>query len=229
MSMRKVIIPPHPGLFSALGLLVSDVTADFVETVMLMWDRQNLKRMNEALSSLSDRAKDWFQRVEAPRKDRSLQFSADLRYLGQNFELNVPVPSVPLYLRDLVAVAEDFHQAHKASYGHSAPGEPIQAVNFRLRAVRALEKPDWTSLESAADSADGALKDTRQIVLTQKASGGKSPRQQECKVYERSRLRTGHLLEGPSLIQEKNSTTFVGPSWRAKVDRFGNLVITRLS
>lgn len=236
LAIRRVIVPRFPGLFSALGLLNADVTTDFVETVLVTLTPENLERLNTALARLAAKADAWFQRVNAPGAKgvmakptqsvmpqaaaNAISVSADLRYRRQNYELRVSLPGVRLSLEDIATIQTQFHEAHLAGYGHSTPGETIQVVYLRLRAIRPLTKPD---LKLLGDDTGGPL------AATSAASRGVwfAGEQMQCQVYQRDHLKAGHTLAGPAIIQEKEATTLVEPQWRLRVDQAGNLVIEK--
>lgn len=217
MSIDRVIVPRLPGLFSALGLLYADTSTDFVETLMLALTLEELDQLNTALAGLRSKAEAWFERAGVSPQARRIRVTADLRYLRQNYELNVVLPGTQLGFEDLSLIQSRFHEAHAAAYGHGAPGETIQVVNLRLLAAEELVKPKPHPIQAASGPADVALWDSQSVWFRA------GPVQ--CNVYQRSALEAGHSLDGPAIIQEKESTTLVGPGWHLEVDRFGNLII----
>jgi N-methylhydantoinase A len=219
MSIGRVIVPQLPGLFSALGLLYADMTTDFVETVMAPLTLRELNRLNAALTRLRAKAKAWFERAAVSSEARSIRVSADLRYLGQNYELNVALPGLHLSPEDVPLVWTRFHDAHAAAYGHGAPDETIQVVNLRLLAVKQLAKPESSPIEAASRPAAVALRGSQSVWF----SAGPL----QCNVFERSALRAGHIVDGPVVIREREATTLVGPGWHLQVDDFGNLLIEK--
>jgi len=219
MSIGRVIVPQLPGLFSALGLLYADMTTDFVETVMTPLTLEELDRLKATLARMKAKAEAWFERTDVPPEARSIRVSADLRYLRQNYELNVALPGPHLSPDDVSPLWTRFHDAHAAAYGHGAPGETIQVVNLRLLAVKRLAKPEPRPMEAASRPADVALRGSQSVWFPA------GPLQ--CNVFERSALRAGHIVNGPAIIQEKEATTLVGPGWHLQVDGFGNLMIEK--
>ena len=220
LAIRRVIVPRYPGLFSALGLLNADITTDFVETVMITLTPENLEYLNTALDRLSAKAGAWFQRVNLPGKKCILRLSADLRYMRQNYELSVSLSGAYISLDDIASIQTQFHETHKAEYGHSTPGEIIQVVYLRLQAVMPLTKP---RLNPLGDNSGGTVTATSNDSRTVWFSNG----QTQCQEYQRDDLKSGHTLEGPAIIQEKEATTLVEAQWTLRVDQFGNLVIEK--
>lgn len=221
LSIRHVIIPRFPGLFSALGLLNADVTTDFSKTVMVTLTSENLGHLNIALGHLHTKADSWFQRLNIPEKKQIVRVSADLRYLRQNFELDISLPGNHIAVEDIATIQTQFHEAHAAEYGHSTLGETIQVVNMRLRAGKSLSKPILKPLDdNTSGTITAASAESRFVWFL----GG----QMQCQVYQRKNLKVGQTIEGPAIIQEKEATTLVDNKWRLRVDQFSNLVIERL-
>ena len=220
LAIRRVIIPRFPGLFSALGLLNADVTTDFVETVMNTLTPENLDSLNAVLDRLSAEANTWFQQVNVLGDKCMISAFADLRYLRQNYELRVPLHRTHISLEDIITIQSQFHEAHMAEYGHSTPGETIQAVYIRLRAVKPLTKPILNPLgDDSRGKVTAVSKESRFVWFP----GG----QMQCQVHHRNELKAGHTLDGPAIIQEKEATTLVEKQWCLQVDQFGNLLIEK--
>lgn len=215
LSIPHVIIPRFPGLFSSLGLLFADMSMDFSETVMTALD--DLDTINESLSELKNQAEEWFEKNQAEKRDRKLDITGDMRYVHQNYELNMALPGFELKKEDLSQIQEDFHKIHERSYGHSAPGEPIQTVNIRVRAV--IKTPEPCLPEMKPSSKSPSKSGERRVRF------GKEWKQTV--VYDRDRLRPGHKIEGPAVIEETESTTLTGPGWRMEVDKQGHLHLFR--
>lgn len=224
MSIRKVVIPCLPGLFSALGLLYADVSTDFVKTVMMTLSRENLDRINKILSWMKKMAESWFKRLKVPPDSRHIRASADLRYVRQNFELSIFLPNLRLCQKDIHAVQNAFHKAHEENYGHSILDETIQAVNLRLLAVKRVEKPKLHPIARAFSPLDQVPHRTRKVWLVF-GSQKERKRFKTCRIFDRASLKAGHKINGPAIIQEKESTTLVGLHWKLEVDKFGHLLL----
>jgi N-methylhydantoinase A len=220
LSIRKVIIPKYPGLFSALGLLYSDVSTDFVETIMTTLEPDNVDLLNNILDRLNIKADSWFERMKALGVKLEIKTSIDLRYLRQNYEINIPLPGVHLSSDYIISLQRKFHEAHKTKYGHSTPGETIQTVYVRLRALKLLTKPDLKPLKN----------DKREITNNTSHKNRKiwfPEGEISCPVYERNSLSPKQKLEGPLIIQEKEATTLVERDWSVQVDNYCNLMLKR--
>jgi N-methylhydantoinase A len=217
MSISKVVIPRMAGLFSSLGLLFADMSADFAETIMVPLDK-NIKRINEPLSSLEKKAEKWFKEHHVSKENQKVTASADMRLVRQNYELNIQLPAANLSKKDIDEIKSKFHDEHEKTYGHKAPEEEIQVVNLRMRALEIRKKPDIAEFEKAGKQSLSE-EETRKVWMKEK--------ERECKVYKRERMLWGHSVEGPALITEKESTTVLGPKWKAECGRLGNLILTK--
>ena len=220
LSIRKVIIPRYPGLFSALGLLYSDVTTDFVETIMTTLEPDNADLLNNTLERLNAEAELWFDQMKGPGVKFEIKTSIDLRYLRQNYELNIPLPGVHLSQGNIISLQKEFHELHKNQYGHSTPGERIQTVYIRLRAIKLLTKPDLKP-----PKIDKRNKTNNTPCMNRKVWFPEG--EISCPVYKRNSLRPQQKIEEPAIIQEKESTTLVDRNWSVLVDNFGNLVLEK--
>jgi N-methylhydantoinase A len=218
LGISQVIVPCYPGLFSALGLLYANMTNTFLETVMKPLSVDFLADINAALTRLASSAEAWFDRNQVDPQERRLRVSADLRYRRQNYELNLLFPGKFISVEDFSAIAELFHQEHKLVYGHSAPGELIQVVNIHIQASREVKAPMLPQVASASRSVEDARLENRKVWFSRGLM--------ECGIYDRAKLKNGHLLDGPAIVQEVESTTLVDLGWQLRVDKFGNLVIT---
>jgi len=213
MSIGHVVIPILPGLFSTLGLLYADENIDFVKTVMIPLTR--ISSLNKILIRLNKQAEAWFENNNVTSKKRKISVSADLRYYHQNYELSLPFPGSILSKNDIQQIQTAFHEMHTKIYGYSASSENIQVVNLRLRATKLQSKPRMPKLNFTGNLLDGNRIRTRPVWFKNKEF--------KCRVYERSMLPAGFTFNGPAVVQEKESTTLVGPNWNLQVDPLGNL------
>jgi N-methylhydantoinase A len=218
IGIPRVLVPRHPGNFSALGLLASDIKHDDVRTrVGPLRERYALAGQ---LFQQMERAARHQLAVEgfAPSQQR-LARSLDLRYRGQAFELNVAAGEAGAALPALDAVEATFHRLHRTSYGHANPDAVIELVNARLAAYGLVGKPAGESRRDADVSLDGALLERRRVWF------GGEPR--DCPVWERDRLPVRATLQGPAIVEEFGATTVVFPGWAGRLDEQGNLRFER--
>ena len=209
LGMPTVIVPPNPGIFSAVGMILADVVKDYSITVMLRERETGYEQLRELFSPLVERALEEMGSEGFKEEEITLELSLDMRYEGQSYEISVP------FSEDYV---EDFHRAHERHYGYRHRRE-VEIVNLRVRAVGTTEKPELPTFEekSSEDPSEALLGSVRT------AFGGEFL---ETKVYQRERLRWGNRVEGPAIVVEYSSTTLIPPGAVAQVDRLGNLIIS---
>ena len=204
LRIPRVMIPRHPGVLSAWGAVSSDVIKDYARTVMLPLHPSASARIDRTLRELTTRAHRELTAQGFEESEVVLAPSLDLRYQGQSYELTVP------YGRDRGVVAERFHQAHLARYGHADADQPLEAVTVRLRATGPLSKPKLNPFAPASPTSP-----TRR-------RGGLA-------LLERDELAPGARAAGPALILEPFATTYLPADWQAVPDPYGHLILTRIS
>lgn len=212
LAIPRVLVPQHPGNFSALGLLVSDVKHDDARTrIGLLRDQGGA--IEAAVAEMEAAAIDRLTTEGFGPADRQIDRALDLRYLGQAFELTVPISPGPL---DVDAIARAFHQRHLATYGHADPSGDVELVNVRIAARGVVEKP---APRRHAGHGNGGRLGTRGVWF-----GG---RELSVDVYEREALTPATAITGPAIVDEFGSTTIVPPDWIARLDESGNLLLER--
>ncbi len=218
IGIPRVLVPLHPGTFSALGLLASDVKHDDVRTrVGLLGER--LAVAQDLFIEMENAARRQLEREGFPAERQRLLRSLDLRYRGQAFELNVALDGAGPALAAPGEIEAEFHRQHLAAYGHANPDAAIELVNARVSAYGLVAKPAPERYGSATRSLDDALVERRRVWLAGTAH--------ECPVWERERLPEKAELRGPALVEEFGATTVLPPDWRADVDVHGNLRLAR--
>jgi N-methylhydantoinase A len=220
LEIPKVIIPMSPGVSSALGLLLADIKHYFVRTYLRRMKQANLEFLNTAFLEFEQEGKEVLAQESIPAERQSFLREMDLRYAGQSFELKVPIPPGQLTHEMLAAVEDDFHKAHEQAYGHSAPGEPVEIVNLRLTAQGVIPKPRQKRLSAQANVQ--LLPKGMRDVCFEIAAG-----YIQTAIYDRYKLPAGATVPGPAIIEEFDSTVVIHPGYRASVDEFGSIHITR--
>jgi len=217
MGIPSVLVPRHPGNFSALGLLASDIKHDDVRTRVGPL-RERMAVLHELFTEMEGAARRQLELEGFGAGQQRLLRSLDLRYRSQAFELNVAVGDVAAP-QALDAVEAAFHHRHLEMYGHADPAATIELVNARLAAYGQVPKPSPARHTTAATSLDAALVERRTVWFED------APR--DCPVWERERLPARALLRGPAIVEEFGATTVIPPGWRGAVDEHGNLRFDR--
>jgi N-methylhydantoinase A len=210
IGIPRVLVPRHPGNFSALGLLASDIKHDDVRTRVGPL-RERWSRLAELFAELEAGARRQLELEGFGATDQRMRRSLDLRYRSQAFELNLEVRDEPLE-----AVEAAFHARHRAAYGHADPSAMVELVNARLSAYGLVARP---ATERHVTAAGAALIERRPVWFD--GAWHDSP------VWERERLPEGAAITGPAIVEEFGATTVVPPGWHGTVDALGNLGVER--
>ncbi|MFQ5825810.1 MAG: hydantoinase/oxoprolinase family protein [Dehalococcoidia bacterium] len=215
LDIPVTVIPPAPGTFSGVGFLCSDFRHDFVQTFLMNTSRPNVNKILNILADLEARGTQVLRQEGFRPEEMALSRSVDMRYVGQAHEVSVPLPG-ELTEVTLAAVAQEFHRRHERYYGHSAPGEPVEMLNFWVTAVGRVNRP-----ARGYDSRPEAqpLRGHRPVYF-QELQGWT-----ECPIYERTVLPPGYRLEGPAILEEHTSTVVVPPGFQGEVDGCGNILL----
>lgn len=216
LNMKGVIVPPTPGVLSALGGLVADIRNDFIRTLYGDLTPALADTLATEAEALQQRACGWLAQEHGSDMPYSLQFSADMRYRGQSFEIDVPLEANWLTQADFTALHDAFDRQHQQLFGHCDPQAPVQLINLRLVIASPTPKPVINHLVPATEPVP-VLKQTRAWI---------DGDWHLVDLVLRSVLRAGHQLSGPVIIAQDDCTTCVPPGMGVTVDSFGNLLIT---
>ncbi|MFQ6043153.1 MAG: hydantoinase/oxoprolinase family protein [Candidatus Poribacteria bacterium] len=225
LEITKVLIPPTPGLFSALGLLFSDMQYHHVRTCLRKTDELTSEELQTLFATMEHEAMKELNDLGYSQKDIDLLKSVDLRYVGQSHELMLPIDA-KIGRGGIRVLQEQFATEHERTYGHRAQNDPIEIVNLRLVACVKSQKVDYIpdfnrSYKIAAHEVAISYPDQRR-----KAYFGEKYGQLDVEVITRESLSAG-ARQGPLIIEEYDSTIVVPPGWNASLDKRGNVLITR--
>lgn len=209
LGVRKVVVPRHPGLFSALGMLYADVVRDFSETVMVASDKTDIFELAGLFGPLEEKVREAMTAEGVPAAKLVLERQLDMRYRGQSHEIPIRFVADPYTA---------FHSRHEAIFGFKSPREVVEVVTLRIRARGITEKPPFAEAgHFVAAVADAAKLGEKPLVWKTREIG--------VMWYDREHLQAGNRIVGPALVAETSATTFVPPKAEAVVDGFGNIVI----
>jgi len=220
LGVPEVIVPVYPGITSAMGLLTTDLKYDLIQNEFMLDGDADLARLNADLERLDGEAMAQLARDRVPEESARLEHAADCRYVGQGYELRVPIPPGALTADGLAAFWEEFHRLHREEYGHAFPGNPIELVNVRVIATGSLPKsppvppPSGGGVEEAAVGSAPVHFDD-----------GAGLRAFDTPFYERPRLPVGARVAGPAILLQADSTAVVPPGASAEVLATGDLLI----
>ncbi len=207
LGIPSVLVPPLASTLSAFGMLAADVVKDYTLTVMLPGNSP-IAELAARLEPLAERGRREVLAEGIPAERVRIERFLDMRYRGQSYELIVPFSE---------AVYEDFHRLHEHYYGYTKNGAPVEVVNLRVRAVGEVTPPPLVKEPLTGPDASGALIEKRDVVF---AKGILST-----PLYRAEALRAGNRVAGPAVIVRSDTTILLGPSDKAKVDGFSNLII----
>jgi N-methylhydantoinase A len=211
LGIPRILVPPNPGAFSALGLLATDVVHDYLRSELVALADLPAERAEAAFRALETEAMREMAAEGLPGKEARFWREMDLRYAGQGYELRVSLEGLgnPLDAAALRELGRRFHEQHALQHGHSAADSIVEAVSYRLRAVVAVPK---YRLRPVADSAEAA---------TPRGSRAGST------VWRRDDLKPGWCAAGPLIVEQPDATTVVPAGWSARADGYGNLLLER--
>ncbi|MEM4315728.1 MAG: hydantoinase/oxoprolinase family protein [Nitrososphaerota archaeon] len=217
LQISKTVIPRIPGVFSAWGMLMTDLRHDSKLTRVMRMDGSCIGLLNELFSSLEEEGRRVMTAQGVGEEDMYFTRTLDLRYYGQEHTVSVEVPSGKFNGERLREIAERFHSDHQREYTFRLDS-PIEVVNLHLAAFARVRKPRIAVIQEGVTGFEEASKGFRRAYLPGVGFT-------ETPVYERDRLPIGQSRQGPAIIEEKTSTTLVMPGDTFQVDRFGNIVV----
>ena len=219
LDIGRILVPRHPGILCAMGLLLTDLRADFATTRLCTLSTGALTDIADAFRTLAAQADAWFVEEGIAAPARRLTHTVDMRYAGQNYELPIALPDGPIGPATLEALAEGFAAAHQRIYGFVAADDPVQLVTFRIEAAGIVPKASFEPQPDAGADAAGAIIARRDVWLPE--AGGFVA----CPVYDRDRLRAGNRIAGPAIVEQMDATTVVLPGMVARVEPYLHLIL----
>jgi N-methylhydantoinase A len=219
LDMRRVLVPRNPGILCAMGLLLTDLRADFAATRLMPATVASAGDVAATFETLAARARQWFEHETIAAGERRLNRTADMRYHGQNYELAVALPDGPVTAATIEALAAGFAEAHRQRYGFVAEGEPVQIVTLRLEATGMVRKAELSAHPEAGPDASDAIVGQRPVWLPEARDFVATP------IYSREALAAGNRFAGPAIVEQMDATTVVPPGMTARVDAYLNLIL----
>ena len=210
LRISEVIVPVHPGAFSAWGMLQTDVRHDFKETLYSFWDLMDLPTLDAAFDGLAARGRDYLIAEGIAPEHISFERAIDFRYYGQEYVLTIPVPDGPI---DMAAVRASFDAAYERQYGHNSPENRVEMANIRLAALGHPPRP-----ENAPPAArEPKPPRTRDVYF----DGAKVTTQ----ILDRNGMAEGDTVDRPAIIEQDTTTTLLPPGWQARLIAGGHLTL----
>jgi N-methylhydantoinase A len=220
LGIPTVLIPSQPGALSALGLLVADLTNDYVQTCLQRGPAYDLPTLAQTYARLETEAVGWLEKEGIPPENRVFVWAADLRYARQGVELTVETDHRTVTERMVQDLERAFHRKHEQLYTYALDDTPVEIVNVRVRALGRLASPTLSQLAKRRDAAATPVIH-RPVYFAE--AGGMVP----TPCYRRSELWAEQTINGPAVIEQLDTTTVIFPGQRARVDGWGNLLVSR--
>ena len=223
LGMRRIIVPPRPGAFSALGLLCTDVLHDYIRSELCPLDRLDPAHAEAIFRELEAKAASELAEEGLDPSAAVFERDLDMRYGGQGYELRVSLGGLwsgALDAKALAAARARFDEVHERIHGHAAKEKSVEIVSYRLRVRVSVPKfsPQAQAARPLALPSPEAVKGKRAVFFVAEHSA-------EATIYDRERLCVGASFAGPAIVEQFDATTVVPAAWQASVDRYGNLVL----
>jgi N-methylhydantoinase A len=220
LEIPQVLVPIYPGLTSAMGLLSTDLKYDLIENEFMLDRDADLDKLNADFARLDAEAREHLRRDGVPDESVTLVHAADCRYVGQGYELRVPIPAGSLNEEAMQALSEEFHRLHEEEYGHVFPSNPIQIVNIRVVAIGETPKLPALPPPGATVGADAKI-DEAPVQFAENGTLNERP----TAFYRREGLPVGERVDGPAVLVQFDSTIVVPPGASAEVLPTGDVLI----
>jgi N-methylhydantoinase A len=222
VGIQQVLVPRFAGVACAFGAIAMNLRHDLETTFYAPTEDVDVAELNDAFATLERDVRALLKADGVDPDQMSLARSAQMRYVGQSYEVTTPVPDGELDDAAVAGVAEAFHAVHEREYGVSSATFPVAFVTLRVTGIGVTEKPNSESLAGAlraeADGDAGSVKERRQAYF-----GGEH---HEVAVHDAGRLAVGETITGPAIIEQRDAVIVVPPGAIARADRYENVLIT---
>ena len=215
LGMKKIIIPPSPGILCAEGAMNAPLSNEFVTTILTPLNDKGMELIRVTAQNLNNQVEGWYKKEFVPTKQQKSWISIGARYFGQNYELSLPIDLQKDNTECIKEIKIEFHKAHEASYGFASVSEPIQVVNIAVKAYGNLDVPSLPKLDTGHDALPIAHRET----LFELGERHRTP------IYDRLTLKAGQKILGPAIIEQMDTTALIFPGDLCNIDGWGNLII----
>lgn len=216
-EIPKALIPMHPGQFSAVGFMYSDARVDLQRTVQMTSKKFDIARANEVFQQLKKAGLEDLS-SQGYTDNYNIITSIEMRYLGQNYELDIPFNEEEINEENVQTIWNTFHSMHEDRFGFKIDGEVMEVVTFKVTIISKTDKPAAKKIDRANGS-QAVPKDERMVRFDKESL--------MTTIYDRETLLDGHEIVGPAIVEENASSTIVGPQHKLTVDSFGNMHIEK--
>jgi len=218
LGMAGIIVPLYPGVYSAIGLMMSDVKHDYIQSKLSPLAATSPEDVSEMLLQLAARAREELRADGFDAAQISVRPALDMRYAGQGYEITIPCEDFLRPSGDLVTLRDRFDRQHQSMFGHMAQAEPVEIVSYRMRGIGTVPAVEMPRFARAGTNLADALRETRSV----RFDGA----MMTCPVYQREKLDVDLVFPGPAVVEQFDCTTVVFPGQVARVDGWKNLILT---
>jgi N-methylhydantoinase A len=219
LNLTEVIFPLGAGVASAIGMLVAPRSAEYARSLIAALDALDWAQVEEIVAALDAKARAVLREGGIADGEIERELSADMRYAGQGFEVNVPLDEKAMARHDAVALQHAFDARYEERFGRNLGAVPVELVSWRVRLVAPPSVAEIRFPKQEGSAQWDALIEHRKAYFTELDGFVDTP------VYARTRLAPGRKITGPALIEEAESTCVIGPKANVEVDAFGNLIM----
>lgn len=218
LGVRKVIVPVAASVFSAWGMLMTDLRHDYIQTFIRRLDGIDFDELNKTLESQENSATEQYKKEGVSEEKILFSRYVDLRYVGQEHTVKVPVPNGKISEDNIQQIVQKFHERHEQLYTFKLEESSTEIVNLHLIAFGTVKKPELAKLENIGGALQDALLEVRPVLYEEHGWI-------DTKVYNRQKLSPNAVIAGPAIVEEQSASTVVYPSQTVTVDVYGNLII----
>ncbi len=219
LGSPRLIVPSGAGVMSAIGFLAAPIAFDFARSFPGRLDTLDWARVNGLIAEMEEEGTALLKNAGVPGRDISHRRAAEMRYVGQGHEVRVPLPPGPLTPGGVTSLREAFEREYVRLYGRLGPPVAVEAITWRVISSGPRPEIHLSAVNGAGGHASAARKGTRRAYMPE--DGGMT----DVPVYDRYRLGPGAGFIGPAIVEERESTTVIGPRAAVSVDGEGNLVV----
>jgi N-methylhydantoinase A len=221
LEIPIMIVPKESSIFCAAGMLMSDLQHNFVRTHVSPLEKLNPKRLRQLFDGMEKEGTALLRSEHIPKNRIQFNYSIDMRYVKQYHEVNVVVTQEEVRRGRMDSIAKKFHPEHNRLYGYSLEevGTPIEVINLRLTCTGRTDKPRFRKMKYTGPEPSFAFKKKRNVYLPSKKKFQPVP------VFDGDLLKYGNKIEGPAIIEQVNTTTFVSPEFSVLCDAYGSFTM----
>ncbi|PWJ48517.1 hydantoinase/oxoprolinase family protein [Faecalicatena contorta] len=218
LNIKKVIIPLAASVFSAWGMLMTDLRSDDIQTYQVKLENPDFDEINLEWKKLKEKAYTDNEKKGIPKKDVYFQHYLDMRYVGQDHTVKVKVPNEDMSPENIGEFIKAFHKEHEQNYSFRLEESGVEIVNMHLASFGKIEKTPIKEIAALPYSLKETVKEVRPVIFEEAGT-------LDTKIYDREKISPGMELEGPAIIEETSSSAVIYPGMKASIDKFGNILI----